>query len=144
MTTTYLLDINLLLALSDPQHVHHEVAHRWFAETGHAAWATCPITENGFVRVASNPAYPNRPGSTPAVVGILGELCRSEGHRFWSDDISLCDLLEAHALLTHTQITDAYLLGLASHHGGRLATFDQNIPCNAVRGGVNALELIIP
>lgn len=94
--------------------------------------------------MASNPAYPNRPGNTPAVVGILQRLCQAEGHRFWADDISLSDVLEAHGLLIHTQITDAYLLGLALHHGGKLATFDQHIPINAVRGGANAIELIIP
>ncbi|MDO9124550.1 MAG: VapC toxin family PIN domain ribonuclease, partial [Deltaproteobacteria bacterium] len=60
--TTYLLDVNLLLALSDPMHIHHELAHRWFAEKGHQAWATCPLTENGFIRIASHPNYPNRPG----------------------------------------------------------------------------------
>jgi len=144
MTTTYLLDINLLLALSDPQHVHHDAAHRWFADTGHQAWATCPLTENGFVRVASNPAYPNCPGTTPAVIAILQRLCKSKGHHFWSDDIRLPDVLEAQALLTHAQITDVYLLGLALHHHGKLATFDQHIPSNAVRRGGSGLEIILP
>ena len=144
MTTTYLLDINLLLALSDPQHVHHDAAHRWFAATGQQAWATCPLTENGFVRVASNPAYPNRPGSTPAVIAILRRLCESAGHHFWSDDVRLPDILEVQALLTHAQITDVYLLGLALHHDGKLATFDQHIPSTAVRGGKSGLEVLLP
>ncbi|MBP1742910.1 MAG: domain protein family protein, partial [Deltaproteobacteria bacterium] len=66
--TIYLLDINLLLALSDPMHIHHPLAHRWFAEKGQHAWATCPLTENGFIRIASHPNYPNRPGDVTAVL----------------------------------------------------------------------------
>ena len=69
--TIYLLDINLLLALTDPMHVHHELSHQWFAKKGRKAWATCPLTENGFVRIASHPNYPNRPGDVPAVLSIL-------------------------------------------------------------------------
>jgi hypothetical protein len=74
--TTYLLDINLLLALSDPMHIHHETAHGWFAEKGHQAWATCPLTENGFIRIASHPNYPNRPGDVTAVHGIPPPIIR--------------------------------------------------------------------
>ncbi|HSB79852.1 MAG TPA: TA system VapC family ribonuclease toxin [Candidatus Methylomirabilis sp.] len=144
MTTPYLLDVNLLLALTDPMHLHHNAAHRWFGETGQTAWATSPLTENGFVRVASHPAYPNRPGDVPVVLAILRELCAGAGHLFWSDDISLRDVLDPSVILTHAQITDAYLLGLAAHNGGRLATLDRHLPVNAVRGGQTALELITP
>jgi len=142
--TAYLLDVNLLLALTDPMHVHHEGAHRWFGETGRQAWATSPITENGFVRVASHPNYPNRPGDAPVVLAILRQLCETEGHQFWSDDISIRDLLEPNFILTHSQITDVYLLGLAAHKGGKLATMDRHIPVTAVLGGSQALELITP
>ncbi|TAK33855.1 MAG: VapC toxin family PIN domain ribonuclease [Chloroflexota bacterium] len=140
--TTYLLDVNLLLALGDPMHVHHETAHRWFASTGHHSWATCPITENGFLRVASHPSYPNRPGDVLAVLAMLGRLYKAEGHEFWPEDISILDILEPGTIITHAQITDVYLVGLAVHRKGKLATLDQRIPVHAVRGGQEAVELI--
>lgn len=139
---TYLLDVNLLLALSDPMHVHHEAAHRWFAEEGQQSWATCPITENGFVRIASHPNYPNRPGDVVAVLAILRLLGEAHGHQFWTDDVSILDILEPGAIITHAQITDVYLVGLAVHRKGRLATLDQRIPADAVRGGREAVTVI--
>ena len=145
--TVYLLDVNLLLALSDPKHEHHEIAHRWFAahcraEQSQHAWATCPITENGFVRVASHKRYPNRPGDTLAVLSILRRLCEAEGHRFWAEDVSLRDVLEPEHAITPAQVTDLYLLGLAAHKGGKLATLDRRIAASAVQGGPQALEAI--
>jgi uncharacterized protein len=140
----YLLDVNVLLALSDPMHVHHVAAHRWFAATGQSAWATCPITENGFVRIASHPRYPNRPGDAPGVLALLRQLCAVAGHHFWGADVSLRDMIQPGTLLSHSQLTDVYLLGLAIHHGGRLATLDQRIMAAAVPGGSAALELIAP
>ena len=142
--TIYLLDVNVLLALSDPMHVHHEAAHRWFAARGQSAWATCPITENGFVRIASHPNYPNRPGNAPTVLSILRQFCAEPGHRFWTADVSMRDVLQPGALITHTQVTDVFLLGLAAHKGGKLATFDRRISPAAVQGGSAALELIDP
>jgi hypothetical protein len=142
--TIYLLDVNLLLALSDPMHIHHESAHRWFAEKGQQSWATSPITENGFIRIASHPSYPNRPGDVTAVLDIFRQLCEAPGHQFWPEDISILQILESDAIITHVQITDVYLLGLAVHKRGKLATLDQRIPVDAVRGGRKALELIIP
>jgi toxin-antitoxin system PIN domain toxin len=142
--TTYLLDVNLLLALTDPMHIHQQSAHRWFVEKGQQAWATCPLTENGFIRIASHPNYPNRPGDVTAVLDILRRLCEVPGHRFWSEDISILRILEPDALITHSQITDVFLLGLAVHKKGKLATLDQRIPADAVRGGRKALERIIP
>ena len=138
---TYLLDVNVLLALSDPMHLHHEVAHRWFALGSKASWATCPLTENGFVRVASHPSYPNRPGDAPVVVSLLRQLCALEGHSFWFDTVSIRDL-HPDASLTHNQVTDAYLLALAVAQGGKLATFDKRIAPAMVRGGDEALELL--
>ncbi|MDO8673907.1 MAG: VapC toxin family PIN domain ribonuclease [Dehalococcoidia bacterium] len=140
--TTYLLDVNLLLALSDPMHVHHEVAHEWFADRGHISWATCPIAENGFIRIASHPSYPNRPGDVLAVTAILRQFCELPGHQFSAEDISVLAIMEPSAIITHAQITDVYLAGLASHKKGRLATLDQHIPVAAVRGGKGALEII--
>jgi toxin-antitoxin system PIN domain toxin len=140
--TTYLLDVNLLLALSDPMHVHHDPAHRWFARTGYLSWATCPITENGFVRIASHPRYPNRPGSVVAVLSLLRQLCSLEGHQFWAADSSIQDMLPQDLVVSHNQLTDIYLLGLAVHNQGRLATLDQRIPASLLKMGVEALELI--
>jgi uncharacterized protein len=140
--TIYLLDINLLLALADPMHVHHERSHQWFTERGKKAWATCPLTENGFVRIASHPKYPNRPGDVPAVLAILRQVCNMTGHRFWTEDLSILQILEVDAIITHAQITDVYLLGLAARKRGKLATLDQRIPVDAVRGGHQALELV--
>jgi predicted nucleic acid-binding protein len=88
--TTYLLDVNVLIALSDPMHLHHDAAHRWFGSHGKESWATCPITENGFVRIASHPSYPNRPGDTPVVLSLLRQMCAVEGHHFWPDGITIC------------------------------------------------------
>jgi hypothetical protein len=140
--TTYLLDVNLLLALADPMHIHHQSAHRWFGEKGQKAWATCALTENGFIRIASHPNYPNRPGGVAAVLAILHRLCEASGHHFWSEDISILQVIEPNALITHAQVTDVYLLGLAVHKKSKLATLDQRIPAEAVRGGRKALELI--
>ena len=140
--TVYLLDVNVLLALCDSLHVHHEAAHRWFEEYGRTAWATCPITENGFVRIASHPSYPNRPGDVIAVLAILQRLCAVADHRFWMDELALRDILLPGATLTHAQVTDVYLLGLAARKGGKLATFDRHIPTAAVRNGEHCLELI--
>jgi toxin-antitoxin system PIN domain toxin len=140
--TTYLLDVNVLLALVDPVHIHHEAAHRWFAEKGSLAWATCPLTENGFLRVASHPRYPNRPGDVPVVMAYLQAFCDVDGHHFWVDEISLRDVLDSDHIITHAQVTDVYLLALAIHKGGMLASLDQHIPVAAVPGGGAALKLI--
>jgi len=140
--TCFLLDINLLLALTDPMHIHHEFAHDWFAAEGMHDWATCPITENGFVRIASHPNYPNSPGNSTVVLAILRQLCQTPGHHFWSEEISIREALAPEVIITHAQITDVYLLGLAVHNKGKMATFDKSIPAGAVHGGPRALEII--
>jgi toxin-antitoxin system PIN domain toxin len=137
---TYLLDINLLIALCDPMHVSHEIAHRWFASKGKQSWATCPITENGFVRVVSHPNYPNRPGETNAILDILRQMCEATEHQFWNDDISLRDLITIDRVITHAQITEVYLLGLAVKRGSKFATLDQRIPVSIIPGGKESLE----
>ena len=138
----YLLDINVLLALSDPMHLHHEAAHRWFTLKGQSAWASCPFTENGFIRIASHRSYPNSPGDVPVVIAILRQFLALKGHLFWSANISFLDLVLTDALVPHSQITDIYLLGLAIGNGGKLATFDQRINCRLVQGGKESIELI--
>lgn len=141
---TYLLDVNVLIALIDPSHVSHDAAHRWFAATGSASWATCPITENGVLRIVGHPNYPNSPGSPAAVAPVLMGLRALPGHVFWRDDISLTDtdLVDAAAILLPAQVTDTYLLALAAANGGQLATFDRRLSAKAVRGGKAALHLI--
>lgn len=84
----FLLDINVLIALMDPAHVLHERAHRWFATTGAASWATCPVTENGVIRIAGHPRYPSSPGSPAAVADLRAGMCTPPGHEFWPDDVS--------------------------------------------------------
>ena len=140
--TVCLLDVNVLIALADPMHVHHEAAHNWFAASGGREWATCPLTENGFVRIAGHPNYPNRPGEVGAVLEILAQARKAPGHHFWADDICILDALVTDALITHAQITDVYLLALAVGHQGRLATLDPRIPAGAVHGGPEAPEVI--
>lgn len=140
--TGHLLDVNVLLALADPMHLHHDAAHAWFGRHASEGWATCPITENAFVRIASHPEYPNRPGDAGAVIELLRRSCTRTGHLFWPDSISLRDAVAPDHALTHGQLTDVYLLALAVAHGGRLATFDRRIPAGAVVGGREALVVI--
>jgi toxin-antitoxin system PIN domain toxin len=142
--TCYLLDVNVLIALVDPQHVHHEVAHAWFAKTGHKAWATCPLTENGLLRIVGHARYPNSPGHPGTVAALLSSLRALPGHRFWPDSVSLTDpaRFDPERLLDPSQVTDSYLLGLAVAQGGKLASLDRKLVVDAVRGGRAALQLI--
>lgn len=140
--TASLLDVNLLIALSDPMHIHADAAHEWFERIGRQAWATCPITENAFVRIISHPRYPNAVADVPAAIEMLRTLVGAPGHTFWADDISLTEVVQHDAIIANAQLTDIYLLGLAVHHGGKLATLDQRIPARAVPGGGDALEII--
>lgn len=140
----YLLDVNVLIALVDPAHLQHEAAHQWFGSRGHAAFATCPITENGLLRTVGHPKYPGSPGPPSAVASALAGLRALPGHAFWPDDISLADTarVDSSRLATHAQVTDSYLLALAAAHGGQLATFDQRLRTDAVAGGSAALALL--
>ena len=140
----HLLDVNVLLALCDAGHVHHEAAHRWFAKNSSSGWATCPLTENAFIRIAGQPSYPNSPGSPHAAAMILREFCLDLGHVFWPDSLSLLDshIFNLQKMVAPNQGTDIYLLGLAVARKGKLATFDRRIPAAAVRAGEEALEII--
>ena len=142
--TVCLLDVNVLIALVDPAHVQHDSAHEWFAATGHASWATCPLTENGLLRILGHPRYPNPPGSPAAASELLIGLKRLAGHVFWPDDISIVDKkhVDATRLLGHGQVTDTYLLALARAHRGKLATFDHRLVTSAVPRGRDALLVI--
>ena len=134
-----LLDVNVLLALFDPAHIHYSRAKQWFGAHGAAGWASCPLTQNGFVRIVSNPGYA-RPALLTDALDILNEqICDSE-HEFWPDDISITDtaLFDHSRILGPGQITDVYLLGLAVRNSGRLVTFDVGIPVAAVKGATKA------
>jgi uncharacterized protein len=140
-----LLDVNILVALFDPTHVHHEAAHEWFARNWSAGWATCPLTENGFARVVSNPRYPGRATSVRDAIARLAEVRQSADHVFWQDSVSVCDgdTFQPSFIQGHRQLSDVYLLGLAVANGGRLATFDRNVPLKAVTGaGPQHLEIV--
>lgn len=125
----HLLDVNVLIALTWPTHVHHRVARTWFDRESAAGWATCPITELGFVRVSSNPkAIPDAVRPQHAV-SLLQRLTRLPGHRFWADEapVTATGPFASLSLIGHRQVTDAYLLALARHHGGKLATLDRGV-----------------
>ena len=131
-----LLDVNVLVALFDRAHIHHDAAHLWFGDHRDHGWATCPLTENGLVRVISNPGYPGRRTTVTDAVERLRTFTGSAGHTFWPDSISILEptAVAAQHLHGHRQITDAYLLALAVGNSGRLVTFDASIPLHAVPG----------
>jgi toxin-antitoxin system PIN domain toxin len=135
-----LLDVNVLIALIDPAHVHFHAAHEWFTSRKGHTWATCPITVNGCIRILSQPGYAGRVLSCGEAASLLRERCRLSDHEFWPDDISLLD--EARCGLSKVigprQITDIYLLALAVTHRGQLVTFDRTIPWRAVAGASQA------
>lgn len=130
-----LLDVNVLVALFDPDHVHHVVAHDWLAENGESGWASCPITENGALRVLANPTLELQV-SLGDLARLLQRFCERSRHQFWPDDVSLLDssAVDVGHIRGFKQLTDAYLLALAVKHGGRLVTFDDRIPLAAVNG----------
>ena len=145
MSRVALLDVNVLVALFDPDHVHHELAHDWFADHRAYGWATCPVTENGVVRVLSNPAYGHETLRPDLVMKGLRTFRGSGHHVFWPDAISLADerLFNLAVAAGHRQLTDVYLLGLAKAMTGCLATFDRTIPLKAVVGATASSLLII-
>jgi toxin-antitoxin system PIN domain toxin len=141
-----LLDVNVLIALFDESHVHHEPAHDWFADHQGPFWATCPLTENAFLRILSDPGQ-GPFFSVARLAEHLHRFCRDPQHEFWPDAISILDDAVFHVPLLrgHRQLTDVYLLGLAVKHGGRLVTFDQSIAVSVVRDATSdSLEVIAP
>ncbi|WP_438748097.1 TA system VapC family ribonuclease toxin [Pararhizobium sp. O133] len=140
---TLLLDVNVLIALADSGHSHHLVASNWFEKFGQTDWATCPLTENGMIRILSNPRYGNPTPNAAMATELLHLLRLSGKHSFWHDDISLANSkIFVRDKLTSKHTTDTYLLGLAKAHGGQLATFDRRLSARAVIGGTDALHLI--
>jgi toxin-antitoxin system PIN domain toxin len=122
-----LLDVNVLVALAWPNHVHHFAAHSWFAEVGRAGFATCPVTQSGFVRVSSNSRAITDARSPREAREILRRITHLPGHIFWADDIEIAsnEHIAWERLGSHAQVTDAHLLALALERRGRLATFDR-------------------
>ena len=130
-----LLDVNVLIALLDADHLHHRRASQWLAEHIAAGWASCAITQNGCVRIMSQPGYPN-PLPTAQVAARLSEATQTRHHLFVPSNASLLDpqLFDTGRLLGHRQVTDAWLLGLAVANGLRLVSFDASLPLRVVRG----------
>jgi hypothetical protein len=138
-----LFDVNALLAMFDQEHTFHSKVRIWWAANEESGWATCPITQNGFVRIMSQPHYTN-PAATIDAIRLLGMGLEQPCHQFWPDDISITDasLFDHSHILGPNQVTDVYLLGLAVKNGGRLVTFDRGLPLKAVRGA-EAKHLVV-
>jgi uncharacterized protein len=139
-----LLDVNVLIALLDSDHASHDSAINWFAKHAREGWASCPITQNGCIRIMTNPGYPN-PLPVQAVIERLAGACHQDIHEFWPDEVSLLDSAVVDSTRIHgpRHLTDIYLLALAVKRGGRLVTFDTAIPLAAVRKATTQNLLIL-
>lgn len=133
--TRALLDVNVLIALIDGAHTDHQRVHAWASDGLADGWASCAITQNGLIRILSQPAYPGSV-TVAAAVDLLRMSIDAGDHEFWPCDIALTDtsVVESAALLGHRQVTDAYLLALAVHHRGRFVTLDRSVAVSAVPG----------
>ena len=129
-----LLDIGVLLALLDSDHLQHQAGRQWFEREVRHGWASCGVTQNGFIRILSQPSYPS-PVSPGKALQLLALATSSGHHEYWPSDISILDdtIFDRSRIHGPKQVTDAYLLGLAAHHGGRFVTFDRGIASTAVR-----------
>ncbi len=134
-----LLDVNVLVALLDQGHLHHSAASQWMVRHAKSGWASCPMTQNGCLRILSLSSYPNS-HPTAVVASRLSEAMNTPFHKFWPDAINLLepDLLRWDRILTSRQITDTYLLALAASHQSRLVTFDRGISVDAVASASKA------
>jgi toxin-antitoxin system PIN domain toxin len=125
----FLLDVNVLIAMAWPTHRDHQKVHEWLARHARDGWATCPLTETSFVRILSNPAFSANALTPTDALTLLQANLAHPAHRFWADEVSIIDSLKplAQKLAGHQQVTDAYLLGLAIHKRGKLATTDRAV-----------------
>lgn len=130
-----LLDVNVLIALLDSQHTFHRSATNWLELNLQHGWASCPITQNGCIRILSQSSYPNSTNAT-AVAAFLKEAISGNEHEFWPDDINLAavEIIDWRHILGSRQVTDAYLLALAVKHNGKFVSFDQNVSLATVMG----------
>lgn len=139
-----LLDINVIIALLDADHPAHATARRWLGTQEANGWASCPITQNGVLRIMSQPAYPN---ALPVqdVHALLSDAAGHPSHAFWPDDVSLLDdaVLDGARLLGPRQVTDLYLLALAVSRKGRFVSFDRTVPITAVKGARKSHLLVL-
>ena len=126
---TALLDVNILTALLWPAHEHHSRVHRWFGRRGDAGWATCSLTQLGFVRIVSNPAFSRDALSPAGAVELLAMNLSHRAHEFWAESLQVPTALKGMeaGLQGYKQLTDAYLLALANRRSGVLATFDRGV-----------------
>lgn len=139
-----LYDVNVLIALFDPQHTQHNRATAWHRESRVDGWATCPLTQNGLLRIVSQPRY-THPASVAELLDLLQGATSDPSHEFWPDDVSLANAgtLQPQALLTSAAITNVYLLALAFKHAGRLVTLDTRISRSAVIGATPAHLVVL-
>jgi toxin-antitoxin system PIN domain toxin len=139
-----LLDINVLLALLDADHVDHHRAQEWISGEIENGWASCALTQNGFVRILSQPKYPS-PVAPFEAVERLRRATHTEYHEFWPCSVSVLDDRRIDSSHVHgsRQVTDVYLLALAVEHGGRLVTFDHSIPLSAAPGATPAHLVVV-
>lgn len=137
----HLLDVNVLIALLDAEHIAHDDAHDWFDAVGKKGWATCAIVENGFLRIVGATRYGPTAVPMARLIRNLGEFTEAEGHEFWAEDFSLLTNpdIRRDKLTSAAQLTDTYLLALAVSNGGQLATLDRRLSPRAVEGGERAL-----
>ncbi len=140
----FLLDVNVLIALVDPLHVFHKRATEWFVSRSPIAWAMCPLSQSGVLRILSSPAYVHSPGGPATVAEMLRVLQANEGYTFWPEDFDLLSsrVIDTDRLLSSAQVTDTCLLATAVLHDGHLATFDRKLYTGAVTGGADHLFLI--
>ncbi|MGA1192942.1 MAG: TA system VapC family ribonuclease toxin [Kiritimatiellia bacterium] len=142
----YLLDINVLIASADPGHQFHDAFKRWYIDRKKPALATCPLTENGFLRIYGHPDYPGGPGSPAMALTPLTAIRNRPDSVFLADDVSLADPANRNLIknATSKQLTDIYLLSLAARHQGIFASFDRGIRTDRVEQGNRAFELLTP
>ena len=140
-----LLDVNILIALLDGSHIHHGAVSAWLAGHIDQGWASSPITQNGCIRILSQPGYPN-PVPAAQVAERLTEATQHPSHAFWADSISLLHpgCLMWSQVLSSRHVTDAYLLALAVQQGGHFVTLDRGIPLDAVSGALPEHLTVIP
>lgn len=140
----FLLDINVLIALADPRHQFHGAFNKWYVDRKYPPLATCPITENGFLRIYGHPDYPDGPGSPELALAPLVAIRNRPNSIFLPDDLSLADPAKRTSIRNATpkQLTDIYLLSLAVRHHGTFLTFDRGVRGNCVPGGTRAFELL--
>ena len=139
----YLLDTNVLIALLWPTHASHDIVMKWFVRHRSRGWVSCPLTQGGFVRIVSNPAF-SRDAVTPLEAArLLAANTAADDHAFWPDDLPFAAAagFAGTRLVGHQQVTDVYLLGLALRNGGRLVTLDKGIADLTAPGSVERKNL---